>query len=117
MKSEGLVWVPVSWFLLSDTVTQKLWHALVSLFCTSVRVQVLLSRWPLCVDPAYLTRLLVEFFVVSDSLCGSAHALFHTVPWPWQDSALAGPQSHRRVQLGLLGSVIIIGPLSSCHLR
>lgn len=53
IKSEGLVWVPVSWFLLSDTQIQKLWHAIVSLLCVSIRVEVLLSRWPSCVDPAY----------------------------------------------------------------
>lgn len=48
------MWVPVSWFLLSDTLTQKLWHAIVSLLlCVSIRVKVLLSRWPSCVDPAY----------------------------------------------------------------
>lgn len=86
MKSEGLVWVPVSWLLLSDTLTQKLWHAIVSLLlCVSVRVQVLLGRWPSCVDPAYqLDWVLVELFVVSDSLCCFTHAIFHTVPWPWQ---------------------------------
>lgn len=51
MKSEGLVWVPVSWLLLSDALTQKLWYAIVSLLlCVSIRVQVLLSRWPSCVD-------------------------------------------------------------------
>lgn len=46
------MWVPVSWLLLSDALTQKLWYAIVSLLlCVSVRVQVLLGRWPLCVDP------------------------------------------------------------------
>lgn len=61
IKSEGLVWVPVSWFLLSDTLIQKLWHAIVSL----LRVEVLAGGLRVLTQLTNLTRVLVELFVVS----------------------------------------------------